>query len=88
MSELIERNKMFLVKSKYGSFTFNNRQSAEQLNNILTDYENTSDQLAYALEQSRELEQKFDNIQKGIIQLQMTVSILQDDVRKVHEQLI
>lgn len=87
MSMIIERNKMFLVKSRYGSFTFNNRQSAEQLNIILTDYENTTDQLTYAQEQSHDLEKKFDNIQKNIIQLQMTASILQEELRKLHEQL-
>jgi septal ring factor EnvC (AmiA/AmiB activator) len=87
MSEIIERNRTFLVKSKYGSFTFNNKQSAKQLNTILTDYENTQDQLTYAMEQSHEIEQKFDNITKNIIQLQMTVTILQNDLDNLKMEL-
>lgn len=87
MSEIIERNRTFLVKSKYGSFTFNNKQSAKQLNTILNNYENTQDQLTYAQKQSKETEQKLDNITKNIIQLQMTVTILQNDLDKLKTEL-
>ena len=87
MSEIIERNRTFLVKSKYGSFTFNNKQSAKQLNTILNNYENTQDQLTYAQKQSKETEQKLDQITKNIIQLQMTVTILQNDLDKLKTEL-
>ena len=87
MSEIIERNRTFLVKSKYGSFTFNNKQSAKQLNTILNNYENTQDQLTYAQKQSKETEQKLDRITKNIIQLQMTVTILQNDLDKLKTEL-
>lgn len=39
MSEIIQKNKIYLVKSKYGSFPFNNLQTAKQLNKVLNNYE-------------------------------------------------
>ena len=87
MSEIIERNRTFLVKSKYGSFTFNNKQSAKQLNTILNNYENTQDQLTYAQKQSKETEQKLDQITKQLIQLQLTNGIMTEELKKLQEMI-
>ena len=87
MSEIIERNRTFLVKSKYGSFTFNNKQSAKQLNTILNNYENTQDQLTYAKKQSKETEQKLDQISKQLIQLQLTNGIMTEELKKLQEMI-
>ena len=80
MSTIIERNKTFLVKSEYGTYNFNNRKTAEQLNNALNNYEIIS-------KQSKATDETLDRVQKGVIQLQMSLSIIQDDLDKIKKEL-
>ena len=80
MSEIIERNKNYLVKSKYGTYTFNNRKTAEELNNHLNNYEKIA-------KQHKATEQTLDKIQKGVIQLQMSLKIAQDDLDKLKKEM-
>jgi len=80
MSEIIERNKNYLVKSKYGTYTFNNRKTAEELNTHLNNYEKIA-------KQHKATEQTLDKIQKGVIQLQMSLKIAQDDLDKIKKEM-
>ena len=80
MSEIIEKNKFYLVKSEFGSYTFNNRKTAEQLNTHLNNYEKI-------LQTSKETEKTLDRVTKGVIQLQMSLSILQNDLNKLKMEL-
>lgn len=80
MSEIIQKNRHYLVKSDYGTYPINNRITAEQLHQTLTTYENT-------LQQHHETEQKLDKITKTIIQLQMSLTILQNDLDKIKKEL-
>jgi cytidylate kinase len=81
MSEIIEKNKHYLVKSQYGTYKFNNRKTAEQLNKTLTDYETIA-------KQSAETDKKLDNIQRTIISLQMSISIIGDELERLHKEVI
>ena len=76
MSEIIEKNKQFLVKSRFGSYNFNNRKTAEQLNKTLNEYEKAHDII-------KETEMKLDKLEKEIIKAQMSLSILQEDINNV-----
>lgn len=80
MSEIIEKHKCYLVKSEYGTYTFNNRKTAEQLNTHLNNYEKI-------LQTSKETEKTLDRVTKGVIQLQMSLSILQNDLDKLKMEL-
>lgn len=80
MSEIIEKHKYYLVKSEFGSYTFNNRKTAEQLNTHLNNYEKIS-------KTSKETEKTLDRVTKGVIQLQMSLSILQNDLDKLKMEL-
>ena len=80
MSEIIERNKTYLVKSKYGTYSFNNRKTAEELSKHLTNYETIS-------RQCQQTEQTLDRIQKGVIQLQMSLKLTQDDLDKIKKEM-
>ena len=80
MSEIIEKNKFYLVKSEFGSYTFNNRKTAEELNTHLNNYEKIS-------KTSKETEKTLDRVTKGVIQLQMSLSILQGDLDKLKMEL-
>ena len=80
MSEIIEKHKYFLVKSEYGTYTFNNKKTAEQLAKHLTQYEKIS-------KTSKETEKTLDRVTKGVIQLQMSLSILQGDLDKLKMEL-
>ena len=81
MSELIERNRKYLIKSQYGSYHINNRKSAEQLQEVLTDYEHIKQQYTNT-------EKTLDNVTKKIIQLQLTVGIMQEELDQLHKELI
>ena len=81
MSTIIERGKQYLVKSEYGTYKFNNRQSAEQLNQTLTNYETIA-------KQSAETDKKLDNIQRTIISLQMSISIIGDELERLHKEIL
>ena len=78
MSEIIQKNRHYLVKSKYGTYPINNKKTAEQLQKTLTDYENT-------LQQHQETEQKLDKIQRILIQLQLTNGILTEELQTLKE---
>ena len=80
MSTIIERNKTFLVKSEYGTYQFNNKKTAEQLNNALNNYEIIS-------KQSQATEETLDRVTKEVIQLQMTLTIMQNDLDKIKKEL-
>ena len=81
MSELIEKNKHYLVQSEYGTYSFNNRKTAEQLHHHLTQYEKIT-------KQHQLTEQKLDKIQRTIISLQMSISIINDEIQRLHEEVI
>ena len=80
MSELIERNKNYLVKSEYGTYTFNNRKTAEKLNKTLNNYETIN-------RQYQQTEKTLDHITKQVIQLQMSLKITQEDLDKIKKEL-
>ena len=80
MSEIIEKHKYFLVKSESGTYTINNRKTAEELNTHLNNYEKIS-------KTYKETEETLDRVTKGVIQLQMSLSILQGDLDKLKMEL-
>lgn len=80
MSEIIQKNRHYLVKSDYGTYPINNRKTAEQLQKTLTDYETITKQSALA-------EAKLDKVQKQIIRMQMTLSTLNDEVQLLRDEL-
>lgn len=78
MSEIIQKNRQFLVKSTYGTYPINNRKTAEQLQKTLNDYENIKTE-------QKQTEQKLDHIQKILIQLQLTNGILTEELQTLKE---
>ena len=62
------------------SFNCTNKITAEQLYHTLTEYEKT-------LELTESTDTKLDNITKQVIQIQMTLNILQHDLDKLKEAL-
>lgn len=80
MSEIIEKNKFYLVKSEFGSYTFNNLKTAEELNTHLNNYEKIS-------KIYKETEETLDRVTKSVIQIQMDLSILQEDMNKLKQEL-
>ena len=62
------------------SFNLTNKITAEQLYNILTEYEKT-------VQLTQSTDTKLDNITKQVIQIQMTLNILQHDLDKLKEAL-
>ena len=83
MTEIIERNKHYLVKSPYGTYTFNNKQSAEQLHKTLNDYETTTKQLQQITVKSINNEQKIRKLTKQIKSIKMTERILKAEIDKI-----
>ena len=81
MSEIIEKNKHYLVKSECGSYSFNNRKTAEQLNKQLNTYENT----IQTLKQQLKLQSNQEKLQQHIITLQMELHNAQADIDKIKE---
>lgn len=80
MSKVIKKDKIYLVQSTYGSYPFNNKQSAEQLNTHLNNYEKIA-------KQHKATEQTLDKMQKGVIQLQMSLKLAQDDLDKIKKEI-
>lgn len=80
MSEIIEKHKYFLVKSEFGSYTFNNRKTAEELNTHLNNYEKIS-------KTYKETEKILNRVTKNVIRIQMDLSILQEDMNKLKQEL-
>ena len=62
------------------SYNLTNRITAEQLYNTLTEYEKT-------VQLTESTDTKLDNITKQVIQIQMTLNILQHDLDKLKEAL-
>lgn len=58
------------------SYNCTNKITAEQLHNTLTTYEKT-------VELNKKIEQQFDKITKQIIQVNMTLQILNDEVKRL-----
>ena len=81
MSKIIERNKMYLVQSQHGSYSFNNRKTAEQLNKQLNQYENT----IQTLKQQLNIQSNHEKLQQHIITLQMELHNAQSDIDKIKE---
>lgn len=63
-----------------GSYNCPNIITARELCQKLNNYEKIA-------QQSKNTEKTLDTIQKGIIQLQMTLTILQDDLNKIKQEL-
>lgn len=80
MTELIQKNKHYLVKSPYGTYTFNNRKTAQQLHTTLTQYEKIQ-------KQYKETEKKLDKITRTLIQLQITHRIAEAELDNLKEAL-
>lgn len=80
MSEIIEKNKFYLVKSEFGSYPFNIRKTAEELNTHLNNYEKIS-------KTYKETEEILVQVTKNIIQIQMDLSMLQEDMNKLKQEL-
>ena len=66
------------------SINCTNKVTAQELYNKLTEYEQTLKEL----EQYKELDKKLDKALQQIINIQMTISILQDELSKIHEELL
>lgn len=81
MSKVIERNKMYLVQSQHGSYSFNNKKTAEKLNKQLNTYENT----IQTLKQQLQLQNNHEKLQQHIIALQMELYNAQSDIDKIKE---
>ena len=81
MSEIKQQGKHYLVQSQYGSYNFNNKKMAEKLNTTLNNYETIA-------EQHKHTEKTLNKITKQIIQLQMTCHILNDELNKLHQEVI
>ena len=62
------------------SFNCTNKVTAEQLYNTLNTYEQS-------ITLTKNTEQKLDQIQKGIIHLQMSLTIVQEDLNRIKEAL-
>ena len=58
------------------SYNCTNKITAEQLQNTLTTYEKTT-------ELNKNIEEQFDKITKQIIQVNMTLQILNDEVKRL-----
>ena len=85
------------VKGQGWSYNLTNQKDAERLCNTLNTYETTIQQLETQIQhnknyetinrQCQQTEQTLDRIQKGIIQLQMSLKIAQEDLNKVKMEM-
>ena len=64
-----------------GRYRLDNRQDAEHLANTLN-------QLTEATNNSADTNKKLDLIQKKVIQLQMSISIISDELEALHKEVI
>ena len=80
MSKIIERNKMYLVQSQQGTYSFNNRKTAEKLNKQLNTYEKQH-------KLNNNIEQQHDKITRQIIQLKLTIGTLTEEIQTLEEQI-
>ena len=70
------------------SFNLNNRITATQLQSTLNQYETTIQHYKQTQQQYTEIEAKLDRIQKTIIQLQLTAGIMNEELKKLHQEVI
>ena len=66
------------VYGKGQSYNCHNKVTAEQLLNTLNNYETTKQSI-------RETEQKFDNITRKLIQIQMSLKILDQEINTLKQ---
>lgn len=71
---------MYLVQSQHGSYSFNNRKTAEQLNKQLNTYEKQH-------KLNKNIEQQHDKITRQIIQLKLTIGTLTEEIQTLEEQI-
>ena len=78
-----------LVKDHIQGYSYNllSRIDAENLYQRLQQQQDKINTLETVQQQSKEIEQKLDKITKTIIQIQMTTSILSDELQHLHEAL-
>ena len=69
------------VYGKGTSYNCLNKVTAQELCNTLNTYETTSVQY-------KDIEDKLDRIQKTVISLQMSCSIMSDELKKLHEVIL
>ena len=82
MSDRVNQPKWNINNSRvYGdgkSFNCTNKITAEQLYNTLNTYENT-------IQLNTNIEKQFDNITKQIIQVKLSIGLLQEDITRLKE---
>ena len=78
-----------LVKDHIDGYSYNliSKIDAENLYHRLQQQQTRIETLETIQQQSKEIEQKLDKITKTIIQIQMTTSILSDELQRLHEAL-
>ncbi len=64
-----------------GRYRLDNKQDAEHLCNTLNE-------LTTATHSTKETDKKLDHIQKKVIQLQMSISIIADELEQLHKEVI
>ena len=69
------------VKGNGTSYNCINKVTAKELCTLLNRYEQTKVQYD-------NIDKKLDRIQKTVIQLQLTSGIMQEELRKLHEEII
>ena len=63
------------------SYNCTNKVTALELCNLLNTYEKTATEY-------KEIDSKLDKVQRTIISLQMSVSIISDELQKLHEEIL
>ena len=80
MSEIKQQGKYYLVQSQHGTYSFNNKKTAEQLNKQLNTYEKQH-------KLNNNIEQQHDKITRQIIQLKLTIGTLNEEIQTLEEQI-
>ena len=78
MTEWLRNGARVYSKGKGRSYNCVNIATAKQLHQTLTNYEKT-----YTL--NRNIEEQYDKITKQIIQMQMSIKILEHEINTLHE---
>ena len=78
-----------LVKDHIQGYSYNllSKIDAENLYHRLQQQQKTINTLETVQQQNKEVEEKLDKITKQIIHIQMTTSILTDEINRLHEAL-
>ena len=80
MSEIKQQGKYYIVQSQQGTYSFNNKKTAEQLNKQLNQYEKQP-------KLNNNIEQQHDKITRQIIQLKLTIGTLTEEIQTLEEQI-